>query len=151
MKKIITLSFALILSSTAFSQMTAKVTLKEPLEGICDNDNIYSLMSYQEGQVEAKLSLSEAQIEQKLNKSLNFLKENPKFKGKGFVTIIINCKGEPLRVKAQLFKKRNKELEEELITYFKTLKEWKPGTYYNETVDSDRSFSFSIKKGKITF
>lgn len=151
MKKTLIISFALLSFTTTFAQLTAKITLKEPLEGICNYANIYSLMSYQEGQIEAEPNLSEKQIEQNLNDSLKFLKNFPKFKGKGYVTVIINCKGVPLRVKAKMFKERNEELEVELTQYFKTLTDWKPGTYYKRSVDSDRSYSFSVKKGVISF
>ena len=150
MKQFLTFTFIFILFSSCLSQMTAKVQLKEPIEGICDNDNIYSLMDFQEGQIEAEPNLSEGQIEKELNNSIKFLDKYPKYKGKGIVSIFINCKGESLKVTSQVLKKRNTELENELIEYFKLITKWKPGTYYKKTVDSDRTYSFKIKKGLLT-
>lgn len=151
MKNILTIVLILFTYLNGFSQLTAKIKLKEPLEGICDHDNIYSLMAYQKGQIEPEPNISEEKILLDLNNSIDFLKKHPKFKGKGFVSIIINCEGVPLRVKAKIFKKRNPEIEKELIEYFKLIKKWKPGTYYNKIVDSDRTYSFKIKKGSISF
>jgi hypothetical protein len=77
------------------------------------------------------------------------LDNNPKFKGKGFVSIITNCKGELLSVSAQFFKKRNPAFEKELVEYFKLIELWKPGTYYKKEVDSGRTYSFKVKKGEL--
>jgi hypothetical protein len=47
MKNGLLLLLLLLLNLTSFSQLVAKIHLKEPIEGVCDNENIYSLMSYQ--------------------------------------------------------------------------------------------------------
>ena len=86
-------------SEQTYSQLVAKVELKEKIEGICDYDEIYYLMQ-DENQLKALPPISKDEIYKKLN-NLNFIKENPKFKSKGTVSLMINCKGEVVECDSQ--------------------------------------------------
>ena len=80
MKKslLIALSFAFTMCASA--QLVAKMEVKEDIPGICDKNEVYALMPYFEGQVEALCPISETEIAKKLNAEVQFLKDNPKHK-----------------------------------------------------------------------
>lgn len=147
MKSII--AFVLILLSTTSiqAQLIAKVQLKEKVVGICDHDNIYSLFNHWDGQVEPKCSISKEEMQEELNK-IQYLKDHPKFKGKGMIGMYVNCKGEVVGWRISI--KLNEDIDAELLKVFKTFNEWTAGTLNGKSVDSDELFSYKIKKGVLT-
>ena len=86
----------------------------------------------------------------RLNAEVKFLKSNPKFKGKGIVGIIINCKGKVVQCRMDN-KTKSKELDDQIVAVFNSFGEWKAGTLNGKEVDSSELFSFKIKKGQIVF
>lgn len=145
------LSFLILLFSINLkAQFIAKLEVKEPIEGVCDQNEVYSLFPSFDGQVEAVCPISEDEILDRLNKEVTFLKENPKFKGKGMIGLIINCKGEVVKCEMDN-KTSSKELDKQIEDVFNSLGKWKAGTLNGKKVDSSMLFSFKIKKGKIKF
>lgn len=146
MKHLIVSSLLMLWSVWGQAQFVAKAEVKEKLDGLCDKDNVYALLPF-DGQVEASCGLTDEEILDKLNAEVQYIKDNPKFKFKGMVELIINCKGEVL-----LYKMDNKTsdpvLDEQILAVFKQLVNWKAGTLDGKAVDSIVLFSFEIKKGK---
>jgi hypothetical protein len=145
MKYIILLSI-LFYAKTSHAQLVAREEMKVKIEGICDNENVYVLYNGWDGQVEAKCSLSKDSIQNLLNK-VDFLKNNPNFKGKGMASVYINCKGEPIGWK--ISGNTNSELDKQLLEVFKSLTEWSVGKLNKINVDSVQLISYKIKKGKL--
>lgn len=136
------------ISLFASSQMIAKVEIKEKIEGLCDSANVYSLFPMFGDQVAAECAVADSAIERRLNEEVAFLKEKPKFKGEGIVSIMINCKGEVVQCKIDN-ETKSPILDEQVVKVFKTLTSWKAGKLNGKEVDSLILFSFEIKKGKI--
>ncbi len=151
MRHLITFSILLGLSTALSAQMVAKMTSKEPIEGLCDVNEVYALLPMlDKNQVKAVCPFTEAEIIKKLNEEVKYLKENPKYKGKGMVNLVINCKGELVRCIINDAKEKNKELDEQIVAVFKSLGIWKTGTINGKEVDSADHFTFQIKNGVLT-
>jgi hypothetical protein len=149
--KILTLClFAMFMTGTLSAQFVAKMEVKEPIPGICSEKDVYALFPGFTGQVAPKPPISEPEMEMELNKSLDFLKTNPKFKGKLMVNMIINCKGEMVRCEIDN-KSGNDELDKQVLAYFQKFTKWTPGSLNGEKVDCSELISMEIKKGKVKF
>lgn len=138
-----------LFSINASAQFVAKMEVKEPIEGICNEKEVYALLPF-DGQEKAICPVSENDILKRLNSEIQFLKDNPKFKGKGMIGLIINCKGEVVQCKMDN-KTKSAELDKQIEEVFNSLGEWKAGKLNGKKVDSSVLYSFKIKKGKITF
>jgi len=150
MKKSI-LVFALLLVSVATSaQFVAKREIKTPIKGICDANEVYALFPMLKGQEEAKCPVSDNEILKRLNSEVQFLKDNPKYKDKGMVGLIVNCKGEVVLCEMDN-KTKSPELDKQMVAVFNSLDKWKPGKLNGQKVDSSILFSFQIKKGVVKF
>lgn len=148
MKKIIVALLLVQLSLSSFAQFVARAEIKEDVQGICDKKNVFALMGMLKGQKEAVCAVKEPEIEKALNDSIQFLKDNPDYKDKGMVSIIINCKGEVVQCKMDN-KTKSTVLDEQIVNVFKTLTSWKAGTLDGKNVDSIKLWSFEIKNGKL--
>ena len=132
----------------SYSQFVARAQIKENIEGICDIKNVYALLGMLKGQKEAICSLKDSEIEEKLNKEVQFSKDSTNYDDKGMVSMIINCKGEVVQCKIDN-KSKSPILDEQVVNVFKTLTSWKAGKLNGDKVDSIRLWSFEISKGKI--
>ncbi len=150
MKNLIILTCILLSNLNGYTQLIAELQLDEPVEGICNMKHIYSLFPMFEGQEEAICPITKEQILVRLNSEIQFLKENPKFKSKGMIDLLINCKGEVVQCKMDT-KTKDKNLDKQIEAIFNTLGEWKAGKLDGQSVDSSLLYSFKIKKGKVTF
>lgn len=151
MKNLITISLTLIVSLSSYSQeFIATVQLKEKIEGVCDSSIVYALFSMFANQIEAKCPVSEPAIVNRLNNHVQYLKDNPKTKAKGMVSVMINCKGEVVQCKIDNSTQIT-ELDAQIVAVFADLDQWTAGQYKGENVDSMRLYSFKIKKGFIFF
>lgn len=148
-KKIVGITFLLLSFIHITSQTVITITIKDPPPGLCDVNSIYSLYAPFGNQVEAKSSSAKSEIQNLLNSKLKILKEDLKYKDKGTVTLLINCKGEVLRCTCKTHKK-NEKMERELSSFFNTLSGWTAGTYHKKAVDSELCYTFKIKKGAIS-
>ncbi len=142
--------FFLLISTNSFGQFVAKMEVKEPIEGLCNPKEVYALLPMLQGQEEAICPVTEDEILKRLNEEVQFLKDNPKFSGKGMIGLIINCKGQVLQCKMDN-KTKNAELDKQIEKVFNSLGEWKAGKLNGEEVDSSKLFSFKIKKGKFVW
>ena len=122
MRKAIFTLTAGFLSLSATAQFVAKVEVKEDILGLCNKKEVYALLPF-DGQVEAKCSLTEKEIEEKLNAELQFLKDNPKYKDEGMIGIYINCDGEMVQCKMDNNTK-SEELDKQLEAIFNALTGW---------------------------
>ena len=137
----------LILSTeTLLSQNVFYIDMEENIEGMC-NEKVFALLPIYDNHEVAVCPLQKNEIIKKLNDEITFIENNPKFKDKGNVSIIINCKGEVIQC---IMEKNTKdsELDKQIIEVFNSLGNWKPGKINGIEVDSYNSFSFKIKKGK---
>ncbi len=124
--------------------------VKEDIPGICDKNEVYALFTSFDGQDEAICPISKDEILKRLNSEIQFLKDNPKYKDKGMIGLIINCRGEVIKSKMDN-KTKNTELDKQIEAVFNSLGEWKAGKLNGKNIDSSRLFSFKIKKGVISF
>ncbi|WP_461632974.1 hypothetical protein [Labilibaculum euxinus] len=151
MKKIfLVLISTVLIGFTASAQFVAKMEVKEDISGICDKNEVYALFPMMDGQDEAICPVSKDEILKRLNAEVKYLKDKPKYKDKGMIGLIINCKGE--LVKCEMDNEtQSPELDKQIEEVFNSLGEWKAGKLNGKAVDSSRLFSFKIKKGVITF
>jgi len=150
MKKIFIL-LLLACGTAASAQFVAKMEVKEPIPGICDDKEVYALFPMFEGQVEAVAPVTKDELLKKLNE-ISYLKDNPKTKTKGMVSLVINCKGKVVQCEMDGNNKTSSEaLDKQIVAVFNSLGEWKPGKLNGKEVDSSRLFSFKVKGGKISW
>ncbi len=151
MKKICLVLISIVLIGfTASAQFVAKMEVKEDIPGICDKNEVYALFPMMDGQDEAICPVSKDEILKRLNAEVKYLKDKPKYKDKGMIGLIINCKGE--LVKCEMDNEtQSPELDKQIEEVFNSLGEWKAGKLNGKAVDSSRLFSFKIKKGVFTF
>ncbi len=146
MKKLIFTIGLITFGLNTFAQLLATVEMNEPLEGICNSKKVYALFKGFKGQVEPVCPLTKVEVEKLLNENVKFIKENLKFKGKGMVSVFINCKGEALNWEISTTTKSS-ELDKQILDVFKTLQKWTPGTLNEEKVDTNELITYKIKKG----
>lgn len=147
MKQILFTLLIVAISLNTSAQFVARMEVKEPIEGICDANKVYALFPSLSGQEEAVCPLTKDEILKRLNSEVQFLKDNPKYKDKGMIGLVINCKGELVKCKMDN-KTKSKELDKQIEAVFNSLGDWKPGKLDRKKVDSSQLFSFKIKKGK---
>ncbi len=82
---------------TASAQFAAKLEVKEDILGICDKNEVYALLSSFEGQSKAICPLTKKDILKRLNSEVQFLKDNPKYKDKGMIGLVVNCMREVVK------------------------------------------------------
>jgi hypothetical protein len=82
---------------TSSAQFVAKMEVKEDIPGLCDKNEVYAIFPSFKGQEEAICPVSKEEILIKLNNQVSFLKDNPKYKDKGMIGLVINCKGEVVK------------------------------------------------------
>ena len=151
MKQMVLVLACCVITSTVSAQFVARMQVDEPIEGICDEKEVYALFPMLNGQIEAEPSISMDEITAKLNE-LTFLKENPKYKDKGMLNVIINCKGEVVQCKMDGNGKiKSKVLNDGIINVFRSQIELTAGKLNGQAVDSILLYSFKIKKGQLTF
>lgn len=149
-KKIFSTLLVFIIGFTASAQFVAKMEVKEPIDGICDPKEVYALFPSFEGQVEAICPVSKEDILKRLNSEIEFLITNPKYKDKGMIGLVINCKGDVVRCEMDN-KTKSIDLDKQIELVFNSLGVWKSGKLNGKNVDSSLLFSFKIKKGVIIF
>lgn len=136
---------------SSLSNMVATVQIDEPIEGICDNNNVLMLMPFlNKNQVKAVPPMTDEELAQRINNTLPFLKENPNHNDKGMVGVMVNCKGEMVQAKIDN-KTSSPELDQQILSVFQEMKTWKAGTYYGKGVDSHNLYSFDIVDGVLSF
>lgn len=111
----------------------------------------FALELYNENpdEAEPKCSVNKEELIEMLNNDLTFLKKHPDFKGRGMVSVIINCEGKVIGW-AEVVKSRNDELNKEILQYLVMQNfDWEAGIYKEEAIDSIFSFSYQIVRGKL--
>jgi hypothetical protein len=149
MKKVLSILSLLAITLTSSAQFAARMEVKEPIKGICDDKNVYVIFPSFKGQEEAKCPVSEKEITKRLNSEVPFLKDSTSYNDKGMVNIIINCKGEVVQCEIDN-KTRYSELDKQIVAVFNSLGKWKPGKVNGDKVDVSRLWSFEIKNGEIS-
>ena len=137
----------LAISSISFGQFVATMEVKEDIPGLCNKNGVYALMSILDGQKVAVCPVSKSEILIRLNSEVLFLQDNPDYKDKGMIGIIINCKGKVVKCEMDNNTK-DAVLDKQIETVFNSLGNWKAGKLNGKKVDSIKLFSFKIRKGK---
>lgn len=136
--------------SSSMNDFVARMEVKSPIEGVCDNANVIAVLPFPgNGQVEAKPAKSEAEIAKELNEKVIFLKDKPGYEDKGMVRVIVNCKGEMVQCVIDN-KTQSPDLDAQIVAVFASLTGWKAGTVRGKPVDTVVLYSFTIKDGKIS-
>lgn len=149
MKLFVCLIALALIFPVANAQMVAKVVFKKPIKGLCNAKEVYSLFPMFGDQLEAFCPLSDDDIVNRLDSLVVFLQDNPKYSGKGMVSIMINCKGEMVNCEIDN-KTKEADLDRQVVAVFSTLGKWEPGLLNGKPVDSMQLYSFTIKEGKIS-
>lgn len=149
MKRLFSVIFSILIYQAASAQFVARMQPKDTdtLTGVCDRNNIITVLPMFKDQKEAVCSVSEKEIEKRLNTEVSYLTTHLD-DDKGIVGIVINCKGEVIQCKIDN-KTKSEELDRQILAVFLTLTNWKPAKISGEKVDSMRLFGFDIEKGKI--
>jgi len=135
--------------TTVSGQLISKFEMKESIEGICDQNEVYGLFDGYHGQVEAKCQLTKDQLEAILNEKIDFFAKNPKYKGKGMLSCFVSCKG--ITLKWEISKEtKNTDVDRQVLEVFKSIPDWKPGILNGKNVDSRLLVTYKIKKGHLT-
>jgi hypothetical protein len=150
MRLIAFLAVAILISTSIQAQFVAKVQIKEHIDGLCNEKEVYSLFpGFDTSQVEAKCPVTDEEILRRLDSAVTFLKEKPHHKDKGMVSIMINCKGDVVKCEMDN-KTKSATMDSQIVAVFSSLGSWKAGLLAGKPVDSMRLFSFEIKDGKIS-
>ena len=147
--KFITLTVSMFLLISLNAQFVAKVEVKEHIEGLCSQKDVYSLLPMFGDQKQAVCPVTEKEIDRRLDSAVTYLKDNPKHNDKGMVGIWINCKGEVIKCEMDN-KTKDANLDSQIVAVFNALGKWEAGLLNGKAVDSLRLYSFEIKKGKIS-
>jgi len=131
------------------AQMVATVEMKEEVKGICDHKKVYAIFPMFGGQKEAVCNMSKEDIRTKLNE-IQFIKDHPKHKDKGMVSIFVNCKGEVVKCDTDN-KTKDPELDKQILEVFKKVTFSLPAQMGDRAVDSCILYSFEVKKGKVIY
>jgi hypothetical protein len=150
MKKSFLVLILLIICLTSSAQFVAKMEVKEPIPGICNEKEVYVMLPSFKGQKEATCPVSKEAILNRLNSEVKFLKNNPNYNDKGMMGLVINCKGTLVKCKIDN-KTQSAELDKQIEEVFNSLGEWTPGKLNGRKVDSSKLFSFKIVNGVFTF
>ncbi len=147
----------LFLAITSFGQIEGKqialiMKVNENVKGLCDKSKVYSLYMMKQfpgsNATEGQYPLNEIELLKLLNEKATFLKDNPKFRSKFSVRVIVNCKGELVSCELENKTKSN-DLNRQILEVFKSLNGWGAGTFNGELVDSTKPFYLRIKGGEI--
>jgi hypothetical protein len=144
MKKLFQLAIPFLISIQSFGQMIMTAQGVNP-ENICSSNAVYFLMENKARPIESIDS-----IQTRLNEAVKFAKENPSFDSKSSIQFAVNCKGEVGGGFHVVTKSGNDSLDNELIEFFKSIKDWKAGKIKRKTVDSWYMWRVEIKNGYIT-
>ena len=127
-----------------------RVILRKAVPGMCvPAKQVIEPYGGNPDEVEPKCSVEKEELTELLNSDLQFLKNNPEFKGRGMISVIINCEGKVVGW-AEAVKSRNGDLNEEILAFLiKQDFEWEAGKYKDEPIDSVYSFSYQIIRGKL--
>jgi hypothetical protein len=133
-----------MISINSFGQMVMSAQGMNP-DNVCKPNKVYFLM---ESKARPKESIDSIQI--KLNEIVKFAKENPSFESKSSIQFAVNCNGEIVGGFHVVTKSGNETLDNDLLTFFKTIKNWQAGKIKKKTVDSWYMWRLEIKNGYIT-
>ncbi len=137
-------------NNSSFTNMVAIMEVKEPIEGVCNNDYVIAILPFPgSNQVEAKAPRTNEEITKELNSRVEFLKGKADYEDKGSVNLIVNCKGEMVRCEIGN-ESQSPELDKQIVAIFNEMKLWKAGTLNGKSVDTAVIYSFIISKGLIS-
>lgn len=143
MKKFISFLIIIILGIQASGQMIMSAEGIIP-DNVCKPNTVYFLMEKR-----AKPLDSVDSVEIRLNEVISFAKQNPTFEAKPAIQFAVNCNGQIGGGFHVVTESGNKNLDTELIEFFKTVKDWKAGMIKKKPVDSWYMWRLEIKNGYI--
>ena len=118
----------------------------DTIEGLCDTISTLPQLAYFLGLApESPVSINAVQA--RFNANCSYLKDNPKTKGEGYISLYVNCEGELLGLEMGEKKKIAPELEKQMLDVVRNLGEWKPLEGETEKQDGFYMYRFRIKKG----
>lgn len=148
MQRLFILALLIAACTSASAQLVAIREMKEPMEGVCDNSKVYAMLLF-DGQVMQKCSMTKEEVEEMLNRTVTYVRDNPKFKLKKHesVSTMVNCKSELVAVELDT---KSAEFNQQVIEAFRTMgATWTAGTLNGKPVDSVDLWGIEIKKGRI--
>ena len=150
MKNLLLLLASIVISITASSQFVARMEVKEPIPGLCNDKEVYVMFPSFKGQEQAICPVSNDSILKRLNAEVSFLKDSSGYNDKGMINVIINCKNDLVQAKIDN-RTKYPDLDKQIEAVFSSLGQWKSGKLNRKQVDTSRLFSFKIMNGMFTF
>ncbi|MHC8950417.1 hypothetical protein [Sphingobacterium hungaricum] len=143
MKIILVICLYLGTALPSFGQMILSAKGVNP-ENVCKPGNVYFL-----AEKRAKPLESIDSIELRINKAVQFAKENPTFAATASIQCAVNCNGELGGGFHVVTSTANQALDAALMEFFKSVKTWSPGYLKKKKVDSWYMWQLEIKDGQI--
>jgi hypothetical protein len=150
MKKIFLLLATPVICLTAGAQFVARMEVKEPISGLCNDKEVYVMFPSFKGQAEAVCPVSKDSILKRLNTEISFLKDSSSYNDKAIIGLVINCKGQVIQCKMDN-KTKYPELDRQIEVVFNSLGQWKAGKLNGKAVDTSNLTSFKISNGVFIF
>ncbi len=142
--------FTSVICVTTSAQFVAKMEVKEPIPGVCNDKEVYVMFPSFKGQEQAVCPVSKDSILKRLNAEIPFLKDHPGYNDKAMIGLVINCKNQVVQCKMDN-KTKSTDLDKQIELVFNSLGEWKAGKLNGKPVDTSNLFSFKIINGLFTF
>ncbi|MFD0836433.1 hypothetical protein ACFQ0I_11685 [Mariniflexile aquimaris] len=146
MRELLIIILAILTSNTCIGQTHEVENNAKKIEGFCNQNELYLLMSELGGQTEPVSPVSISQIYDRLVREINLDNDFPKVKESKVVAIYINCQGKVVNVESEF---KNEKLNQRIYDIFNSLGVWKAGIKEGNPVDSTVLYHFKIKKGKL--
>ncbi len=142
--------FTSVICVTTSAQFVAKMEVKEPIPGVCNDKEVYVMFPSFKGQEQAVCPVSKDSILKRLNAEIPFLKDHPGYNDKAMIGLVINCKNQVVQCKMDN-KTKSTDLDKQIELVFNSLGEWKAGKLNGKPVDTSNLFIFKIINGLFTF
>lgn len=136
--------FVLTHSILSFGQKYTFKPNNRKIEKACNTSAIYAGPA-----IRPELAIPVKEIEKRLNDSITDVKKNPEFRAEPSINLIVTCKGELSTLYMDVGSGDNR-LDIQLLDFFRTIDNFKPGEINGQAVDSWYQWNFKIRKGYIT-
>lgn len=135
-------------SATQGETMVAVMEVKEPIEGLCNQNEVYALMSFfDKGQIKSEMQISEPDFLNLVETNLRQLVDQTT-NYETTANVIVNCKGKLVQAKPSK-PGDMPNLDEAFAETVSKIEKWSIGTLNGQPVDNSLFVSIKIEEGVI--
>ena len=146
MRELLIIILTILTSNTCIGQIYDVDNKPKKIAGLCNQNELYLLMSELGGQTEPVSPLTLSKIYDRLVSEINLNNDFTKIKESKVVAVYINCQGNVVYVESEF---KDEKLNQKIRDIFNSLGVWKAGIKEGNTVDSVVLYHVKIKKGKL--